>query len=212
MRANVFEYRMWSRLEVFIVLFLSAVIISETAVIFLLGHGAGDILSRAFASTGAGGLSALAGLWKWVYIMVGPMLFPLLVLTVVEAYVVTKLVKRWRAGHRRGEPKKLYRVLGIVEGVAPGFGFLGTCLALMATMHHLDPNLTQATMLKALLENASSAFGSTIYGTSLSIVAFLSLELFKGFLFEPEIEKGINKPVYRKEDDAKSINPIRKEE
>jgi len=212
MRANVFEYRMWSRLEVFIVLFLSAVIISETAVIFLLGHGAGDVLSRAFASAGAWGVSTLAGLWKWVYIMVGPMLLPLLILTVVEIYVLAKLVKRWRAGHMSGEPKKLYRTLGIVEGVAPGFGFLGTCLALMATMHDMDPNLTQTAMLKSLLENSSSAFGSTVYGISLAITAFLSLELFKGFLFKPEIEKEIGKQAFRKEEDAKSMNLIRRED
>jgi len=189
MRANGLGNKGWGRLEVFIVLFLSAIIISEIAVIFLLGQGSGEVLANAFASAGSGGGSALGRFWKWVYLMVGPMLFPLLILTVVEVYVLAKLVKLWRVGNRNGEPKKLYRTLGIVEGVAPGFGFLGTCLSLIVTMHHMDPNLTQIAMLKSLLENSSSAFGSTVYGISLAITAFLSLELFKGFLFEPEIEK-----------------------
>ena len=189
MRTNGLGNKGWSRLEVFIVLFLSVIIVSEMAVLFLLGQGTGEVLSRAFASAGTGGGSALVRLWKWVYQMVGPMLFPLLSLTVVEAYVIAKLIRLRRKGYRSGEPKKLYRALGIVEGVAPGFGFLGTCLALIATMHQMDPNLTQTAMLKSLLENSSSAFGSTVYGISLAITAFLSLELFKGFLFKPEIEK-----------------------
>ena len=212
MRAIVFEYRMWGKFEVFIVLFLSAVIISETAVIFLLGHGAGEVLANAFAFATDWGISILVGLWKWLYLMVGLMLFPLLLLTVVEGYVLVKLVKRWRAGYRSSEPTKLYRVLGIVEGVAPGFGFLGTCLALMATMHDMDPNLTQTAMLKSLLGNASSAFGSTVYGISLAITAFLSLELFKGFLFEPEIEKKMDEQALRKEEDAKSMNLNKRED
>jgi biopolymer transport protein ExbB/TolQ len=83
-------------------------------------------------------------------------------------------------------PAKLYRVLKIVEGVGPGFGFLGTCLSLMATMHHMDPGLSQADMLKALLENASSAFGSTVYGISLAISSYIALELFQNFLIIPK--------------------------
>jgi biopolymer transport protein ExbB/TolQ len=79
----------------------------------------------------------------------------------------------------------LYRTLKIVEGVAPGLGFLGTCISLISTMHHMDPKLTQSAMLKVLLDNSSSAFGSTVYGISLAITAFLALEIFRGFLIKP---------------------------
>ena len=212
MIAGILEYKRWGRLEAFIVLFLSAIIVSEVGVIFLLGQETGDVLANAFAAAATRGIGILAGSWKWIYKMVGPMLFPLLILSVIEAYVLTKLVKRWKAGHRSGEPKKLYRILGIVEGAAPGFGFLGTCLSLIATMHHMDPNLTQTAMLKSLLDNSSSAFGSTVVGISLAITAFLSLELFKGFLLEPKAEKEITERLPDKKEETQSMALIRKED
>lgn len=211
MITGIFEYRVWSKVETFIGLFLLAIFISEMAVIFLLGQEAGEVMAKAFISLSAIGVSVLGQLWKWTYKMVGPMLFPLLVLTFVEVCAIVKLVRCWRMGCSSNEPKKQYQILRIVEGAAPGFGFLGTCLSLISTMHHMDPDLAQKAMLKALLENSSSAFGSTVCGISLAIIAFLSLELFKGFLIKPEVEEGIDKEALRKQDQTTSMDIIKGE-
>ena len=211
MITSIFEYRGWSKVETFIGLFLLAIFISEMAVIFLLGQEAGDVMAKAFVSLSAIGVSVLEQLWKWIYKMVGPMLFPLLLLTFAEVCAIVKLVRCWRMGCSSNEPKKQYQILRIVEGAAPGFGFLGTCLSLISTMHHMDPDLAQKAMLKALLENSSSAFGSTVCGISLAIMAFLSLELFKGFLIKPEVQEGTNKEAIGKQDKTTSMNLIKRE-
>lgn len=211
MITSIFEYRGWSKVETFIGLFLLAIFISEMAVIFLLGQEAGDVMAKAFVSLSVIGVSVLGQLWKWAYKMVGPMLFPLLVLTFVEVCAIVKLVRCWRMGCSSNEPKKQYKILRIVEGAAPGFGFLGTCLSLISTMHHMDPDLAQKAMLKALLQNSSSAFGSTVCGISLAIMAFLSMELFKGFLIKPEVQEGTDKEALRKQDETPSMNLIKRE-
>ena len=206
MITSIFEYRGWSKIETFIGLFLLAIFISEMTVIFLLGQEAGEVMAKAFVSLSAIGVSALGQLWKWIYKMVGPMVFPLVILTGVEIGAIYKLARCWRMGCSSNEPKKQYQILRIVEGAAPGFGFLGTCLSLISTMHHMDPDLAQKAMLKALLENSSSAFGSTVCGISLAIMAFLSLELFKGFLIKAEVEEGTDKESLRKQDETTSMN------
>lgn len=211
MITSIFEYREWGKVETFICLFLLAIFISEMAVIFLLGQEAGEVMAKAFISLSAIGVSVLGQLWKWIYKMVGPMLFPLLLLTFVEVCAIVKLVRYWRMGCSSNEPKKQYQILRIVEGAAPGFGFLGTCLSLISTMHHMDPDLAQKAMLKALLENSSSAFGSTVCGISLAITAFLSLELFKGFLIKPEVQEGTDKEALGKQDETPSMNLIKRE-
>ena len=211
MIASILEYRGWSNVEAFIAIFLLVIIVSEMVVIFLLGQEAGEILSEAFASLSAEGGSVLGRLWKWTYKMVGPMLFPLLTLTAIDIWAIVKLVRFWRMGCSGDGPQKQYKTLGIVEGAAPGFGFLGTCISLISTMHHMDPGLAQTAMLKVLLENSSSAFGSTVYGISLAITAFLSLELLKGFLIEPEVEVGADIQIFKKQEEASSMNFIRRE-
>jgi hypothetical protein len=75
----------------------------------------------------------------------------------------------------------------------------------------MDPDLAQKAMLKALLENSSSAFGSTVCGISLAIIAFLSLELFKGFLIKSEVQEGTDKEVLRKQDETTAMNLIKRE-
>lgn len=196
------ENKNWSKFGLFFTILLLVIFLSEIVVIYLLGQETGNSISRAVASMSSAGISALGQSWKWAYKMVGPMLFPLLTLTAIEIKAIVKLLKCWRLGYSGDEPQKQYKTLGIVEGVAPGFGFLGTCISLIFTMHHMDPNLTQSAMLKVLLDNSSSAFGSTVFGISLAVIAFISLELFKGFLLKPEVEEGTN---------ATSMNFIRRE-
>ena len=182
MMSVIFWFRRWRRLETFVVLFLLALLVSELVVVLLLALGPGATLTRILggvASWFAGGL-AVCG-W-WVYRIVGPMLFPLLLLTGVEAYALVRLIKLKRNGYAVSEPEAQYKMLEIVETAAPGFGFIGTCLSLISTMYHMDPNLDQTAMLKTLLDNSASAFGSTVYGMSLGIAAFISLSLFKNFL------------------------------
>ncbi len=182
----VLKYREYSKAEACLAFFLLAIFISEIAVIFLLGQEVGGTLAKILATIGARGVRALVQSWKWTYKMVGPMIFPLLTLTAVEVWSIIKLIKCKRAGHHGDVAAKYYKVLDIVEGSAPGFGFLGTCIALIYTMQGMDPNLNQTDMLKVLLDNSASAFGSTVCGISLAITAFISKELFKGFLIKPE--------------------------
>ena len=211
MITRALKYREYSKAEACLAFFLLAILISEIAVIILLGQEAGEALAKILATTGTGCVRALVQSWKWTYKMVGPMIFPLLTLTAVEVWSIIKLIKCKREGHHGDVPAKYYKVLDIVEGSAPGFGFLGTCIALIYTMQGMDPNLNQTAMLKVLLDNSASAFGSTVCGISLAITAFISKELFKGFLIKPE--KYARTDVQNAKDlvKASSINLIERE-
>ena len=144
--------------------------------------------------------------------MVGPVIFPLLTLTAVEIWSVIKLIQCRKAGRCGDIPAKHYKVLEIVEGSAPGFGFLGTCIALIFTMHGMDPGLNQAAMLRALLDNSSSAFGSTVYGISLALSAFLAKETFKNFLIKSEAGEVRSARAIKEQHGASSMNLIRRED
>lgn len=211
MIANVLKYRKWNKIEMCFAFFLIAVLVSEISVIFLLGHGSGEALSKTFASIAAMGLNTLEQIWKWTYKMVGPMVFPLLMLTGVEIWAIYKLARCWRWKIVNDNHIKQYKVLEIVEGAAPGFGFLGTCISLIFTMSRMDPSLSQTAMLKVLLNNASSAFGSTVFGITLAITAFLVKELFKGFLIKSDIGERADGQALKKPAEASSMNLIRRE-
>ena len=210
MIARALRYRKWNKIEMSFAFFMIAVLVSEIAVIFLLGHGSGEALSKAFASIAAMGISALEQIWKWTYKMVGPMVFPLLMLTGVEIWAIYKLAKCWRGKIVNDNPIKQYKVLEIVEGAAPGFGFLGTCISLIFTMSRMDPSLSQSAMLKVLLNNASSAFGSTIFGITLAITAFLVKELFKEFLIKSETWERAERQPFEKQLETSSMNLIKR--
>ena len=211
MIARALRYRKWNKIEMSFAFFMIAVLVSEIAVIFLLGHGSGEALSKAFASIAAMGISALEQIWKWTYKMVGPMVFPLLMLTGVEIWAIYKLAKCWRGKIVNDNPIKQYKVLEIVEGAAPGFGFLGTCISLIFTMSRMDPSLSQSAMLKVLLNNASSAFGSTVFGITLAITAFLVKELFKEFLIKSDTDEGSDRQAINIQGETSSMNLIRRE-
>ena len=211
MIARVFRYREWNKIEMCLAFLLIAVFISEMAVIFLLGHGSGEALSKTFASMVVMGASALGHIWKWTYKMVGTMVFPLLTLTGVEIWAVYKVARCWKRKIVNDNPMKHYKVLEIVEGAAPGFGFLGTCISLIFTMSRMDPSLSQTAMLKVLLSNAFSAFGSTVFGIALAITAFLVKELFKEFLIKSDIGVRPGEQVLKEKSEASSMNLIRRE-
>jgi len=201
-----------SKVEMFIVIILLVMFVSEVLVIFILNHESGKALSKFFASMGVSTFNTLVQFCKWTYKMVGPMLFPFLALTGAEVWAITNLVRCWRSCNAHGIPDRQYKTLRIVEGVAPGFGFLGTCISLIFTMHHMDPKLNQTAMLKVLLENSSSAFGSTVYGLSLAITAFLSMEIFKNFLINSGHIERNNGSLNQKIDKSTSMALIRREE
>ena len=211
MIAYVLKYKKWNKIEMCFAFFLIAVLVSEIAVIFLLGHGSGEALSKIFASIAAMGLSTLEQIWKWTYKMVGPMVFPLVMLTGVEIWAIYKLARCWKRKIANDNPIKQYKVLEIVEGAAPGFGFLGTCISLIFTMSRMDPSLSQTAMLKVLLNNASSAFGSTVFGITLAITAFLVKELFKEFLIKSDANKKSDGQPFEELREASSMNLIRRE-
>jgi membrane protease YdiL (CAAX protease family) len=210
MIAYVLKYRKWNKIEMSFAFFLLAVLVSEIAVIFLLGHGSGEALSKTLASIAAMGLSTLDQSWKWIYKMVGPMVFPLVMLTGVEIWAIYKVARCWRK-IVNDNPIKQYKVLEIVEGAAPGFGFLGTCISLIFTMSRMDPSLSQSAMLKVLLNNASSAFGSTVFGITLAISAFLVKELFKEFLIKSDANEKSDGQPFEELHEASSMNLIRRE-
>ncbi len=189
MMDRILRYREWSRMEAFVVLFLTALALAEIAVLILLEHGPGDTMAKAFGFAISWIFSMSAACCRWVYRMVGPMIFPLLILTGVEVHALVKLLQLRRTDSSEGDAKTHYKALRIVEGSAPNFGFLGTCLSLISTMQHMDPNLDQTAMLKTLLDNSASSFGSTVYGSALAVTAFLSLRLFKDFLMPDQTPK-----------------------
>jgi len=211
MVTRVLQYREWSKVEACLAFFLLAILISEIAVILLLGQEIGETLVKVFATVGTGCIRALVRSWKWTYKMVGPMIFPLLTLTAIEVWSIIKLIQYKRVRYHDDVPAKYYKILEIVEGSAPGFGFLGTCIALMFTMHGMDPNLTQTAMLKVLLDNSASAFGSTVCGISIAITAFISKELFKGFLIKPDKYARTDAQIGKDLVKASSMNLIEKE-
>lgn len=211
MVTRVLKYRIWGRWEMLFTYFLFAALISELLVILIMNTGSGGTLARILASGGTGCFKALSVSWKWIYRMIGPMLFPLFILTIVEIWSVYRLLTYWRIGMESGTPETQYKTLRIVEGVAPGFGFLGTCISLIVTMYNMDPSMTQSVMLKELLQNSSSAFGSTVYGIALAITAFLSQEIFKGFLIRDESRINVKAVVKDYPGENDSMNLIRRE-
>jgi len=190
MTTRVLGWGTWNRAEALTVLFLSVLLLLEMSVILLLNPDLGTMMVNAVSALASWSVAAIGHIWRYVWRMVGPVVFPLAALTVIEVATVWKLFKCWKTCNGEVETiDKLYRILGIVENAAPGFGFLGTCLSLISTMADMDPKLSQSAMLKSLLENSSSAFGSTVCGISLAISAFVFHELFKGFLLSQDVVK-----------------------
>ena len=189
---KVLKYWRWGKNEARLAILLTVILLSEITAMILLDQGFGHNIAKLLAPLVTGLANGMGNSLKWVFRMVGPVLLPLIILTIGEAWCLWRLAKLWRSGLECGIPKTLDNLLKIVEGAGPGFGFVGTCLSLTSTMSALDPSLNQAAMLKALLDNSSSAFGSTIYGLSLAIVAFLSREIFGNFLL-------ISKPPKQKD-------------
>jgi cell division protein FtsW (lipid II flippase) len=185
MKTRVLGWGAWNRAEALTVLFLSVLLFLEMSVILLLNPDLGSTMVNVVSALASWSVAAIVHIWRYVWRMVGPVVFPLTALLAIEAIAVFRLYKHWKTGHWDWETTKIewyFRSLEGVERVAPGFGFLGTCISLVATMSSMDPNLNQKAMLKALLVNSSSAFGSTICGISLAISAFVFGEIFKGFL------------------------------
>jgi len=168
-----------------LILSLMALLIAELIAIGLISQGFSESLGGFLVIQSSQFYAVMTGSAKWGYKMVGPVIFPLLILTAAEVWSVIRLVQIRKIGMAMQRAEKQFKVLEVVESASPGFGFLGTCIALIFTMHNMDPNLNQQDMLKVLLENSSSAFGSTVFGISLALTAYLSKEIFQGFLIKP---------------------------
>lgn len=159
---------------------LFLVMIAEAVVLFLQHQGMALPIAQIIMSALQVTKQSGATLWAWLWKMVGPVVFPLLALTVLEIWSFVKLVECKICHHEEASVRRHLRSMEIIEGSAPGFGFLGTCIGLIATMKGMDPQLNQVQMLKAVFDNSASAFGSTIYGILLAISAFIIKEIFRG--------------------------------
>lgn len=190
-----------NRLERATIFVLFAALLAEIVVFFILEKAGSPLTQSIFFAT-VKGMKMLPGFSAWVYKMVGPVLFPLIVLAGVQVWSSFRLWRSWRRKNRGEDTAVAYDALEIVEGVSPGFGFLGTCISLIFTMHCMDPKLSQADMLKTLLDNSSSAFGSTVCGISLAITAFLTVKIFRKFL----LKEATDQP------DVRSMNILTKED
>jgi|SRR3989339_15973 len=159
---------------------LLLVMIAEAVVLFLqhqeVALPIAQVIVSAFQPIGQSG----AVFWEWIWKMVGPVVFPLFALTLLEIWSFIKLVECKICNHETAKAGWHLKNMEIIEGSAPGFGFLGTCIGLIATMKGMDPQLNQVQMLKAVFDNSASAFGSTIYGITLAISAFITKEIFRG--------------------------------
>ena len=138
-----------------LILSLMALLIAELIAIGLISQGLSESLAGFLAKQTSQFSAEISGFASWVYKMVGPVLFPLLALAIAEAFAVIRLFQLRKTGAGINAAKKQFKILEVVESASPGFGFLGTCIALIFTMHNMDPNLNQQDMLKVLLENSS---------------------------------------------------------
>lgn len=182
-RLSITRLPTWGKTEFWFACFLITVIFAEMLAVFVLSRQQGLLIAEFFASAGGLAFKAISDGYGWLYKMVGPVLYPLIGLTVAEAIAMVKLVGHCRRGSEPDAINRYYKVLEIVESVGPGFGFLGTCLSLIETMYNIDPKLDQVAMIKVLLDYSSSAFGSTVYGLVLAISAHLCTQIFKHFVF-----------------------------
>lgn len=201
MITRIFAKNQKNRLERAAIFVLLAALLAEIAVFFILEKAGGPVTQNIFFAI-AKGMEILPSFSAWIYKMVGPVLFPLIVLAGLQAWSSFRLWRSWKGKNRGEDTAVAYDALEIVEGASPGFGFLGTCISLIFTMHCMDPKLSQADMLKALLDNSSSAFGSTVCGISLAITAFLTVKIFKKFLLREEADQR----------NIESMNILKKEE
>ena len=158
---------------------LFLILIAEAVVLFLQLQGMAIPIAQLIMSTVESIKGPTSVLWDWLWKMVGPVVFPLLALTVLEIWSFIKLVECKIFNYEEMNASQYIRNMSIIEGSAPGFGFLGTCIGLIATMRGMDPQLNQVQMLKAVFDNSASAFGSTIFGILLAISAFIIKEIFR---------------------------------
>ena len=209
---HILGFRTWNRMEALTVLFASAVLFLQMAVILFLNPELGKAMAKFVLTLTIKGSNASIHFCQYIYRMVGPMVFPLLALTAIEIGSVMKLVKSYRSGYWELESiEKLYRALRIVENASCGLGFLGTVIGLIHTLYNLNPTLSQPAMLKMFFEEASSAFGSTVYGTSLAIIATVCREIFDGFLMPTERDKQPAVFVKTKDSEIRSMILFRRE-
>lgn len=159
---------------------LLLVMIAEAVVLFLQHQEVALPIAQVIVSASQHIGQSGAVLWEWIWKMVGPVVFPLFALTVLEIWSFVKLIECKICNHETARARRYLKNMEIIEGSAPGFGFLGTCIGLIATMKGMDPQLNQVQMLKTVLDNSSSAFGSTIFGILLAISAFITKEIFRG--------------------------------
>lgn len=183
MISRIFDKLSQMKLNRTIFFILLATLIAETAVIIMLDQFGGVSTQSTFFAM-MRSITILPDFLAWSYKMVGPVIFPLMILAFVQVWASFILWQTWRNQYQDKNITIAYDILGIVEEVSPGFGFLGTCISLMFTMHCMDPKLSQTDMLKTLLDNSSSAFGSTVCGISMAITAFLTIKIFKKFLLK----------------------------
>lgn len=129
-------------------------------------------VSKILAASVSAGYELLLDMYTKVYRIVGPTLFPLVILSIVQLILTLKIVRKFWL--RENAPARYCMILESIESLAPCFGFLGTVISLLFTMLRLNPGLPQSEMLESLINNSASAFGSTIYGILLAIVAYIA--------------------------------------
>lgn len=166
---------------------LSAVIVAEILVLLISTMNTNTLMMVSRSS----GVS----LYKWFYSYVGPVLFPLIGLTLLYIYITFRLIHLYRGSCEVESYTRPFNTLKMIEVVAPAFGFLGTTISLVNVMAGIDPGLSQSGMLKSLLNNSASAFGSTIYGIVLSTSAYLTHAIFRNFLLLPEKDIAIPEEI-----------------
>lgn len=130
------------------------------------------------------------GAYQMAYLWVGPVLWPLFLMSVVEFFVFIRLLQSRMGTYQFANPATPFKILKIIEEASPSFGFLGTCLSLIFTMSRMDIHLDQAAMFTTLLKNCASAFGSTAYGIVQALSAFFICKFFQEFLFPNNLTRG----------------------
>lgn len=167
----------WNALEKNLFFVAFALALAEFVIILMLLLWSPMDLAATFGMILPSPISALGKSWMWLYRIVGPMIYPLTILMGLFFYASLRVVKICKGLLKTPYVARTLHMLEIVEYTAPAIGFCGTALGMVRTMYKLDPSLSQAMMLRVLLDESAAAFGASIFGIGISIFAVLSKKL-----------------------------------
>ena len=141
-------------------------------------------------------LHALSGavilMWEWIYGVGGIVSFVLLPMSILLIFTMVLLIAEpCREPQLREYRGALIQWCDYIEKIAPVLGFLQTLISLSLELGRVTPGIEQQTLLTGIIRAAGVAYGSSIWGMSLMIVAYTLRRLLeRRALYEREVDHG----------------------